>query len=968
MTDTNSNFWKTKLAAWLHDPAEKALILLRDREGHDWGTVKRLRDELGISHMDILKKADWYAAAADRPQIPMEGDKYFQSWMKVNFVDKPVLKHPLTSRDIDLRKLEVDVAPLKAISLDHFKDLIIRDENDNPNLHKTLLNYWRFGPESPASELNHLWQNLPADTRIPDHSIWAHLDIVSAFAGAMSTDANGTTALMAVSFGPVQGFIAEARSTSDLWAGSHLLAYIAWEGMKVVCNRLGPDAVLFPNLRGVPLVDVWLRDKMGLPAEQFEDMEWVNSKSDANPLFGAALPNRFVALVPADQTEDIAMEIERSVRRFIVDTGKATLAKILEAIGEQDSPDLPCYQQLDEQLNDFPEVHWAAAPWSLAESGDNPDGVKLKEVLSNFYPEDTKIGFLDSTAWHVLQQDIELDGAKFFRPNAGTLYPALYELLDRVAATAKSARPFNQLPQHGYRSSLNGEREWLTLDRDQLTAPPGECKETLWTRLADKKPSWAKKGEHLDAKGEHLDALNAIKRLWPTLFFEEVREIVGKHVGRYILSTHTLAIATSLEKLITDTEKTATLFKISREEDLKRYDAVSLPLSLHKKVKDDVHLNFVIRRLPSALDEDEEGKLARKLENVMGPKPETYYGIILFDGDKMGAWLAGNEDDFQTQYIESWHPTIQAKVKQKFSQNPKLKAYLESNRWPSPARHRAISEALNQFSLKVARFVMEDCFKGKLIYAGGDDVLAFVCVDDLLPAMTLLRYLYSGREVPGWLMARLSADMRKKFDSNNGYLRLDRKLLLTMGEKATASCGAVVAHHQAPLGYVLKRLRQAESEAKNSGSRNAFALKIIKRAGGEIGITDKWRRNPDAETDDEKKNAPELLFKLMDFLSREGVSRRATYNSVTWLNQLPPKPPLEMIKANLVYQFKQQAREKYLKEMGDALARELAAYAHAYFAGDSAHALAEMLMVGEFLARESRMEHEKPKKSVEDAA
>ncbi len=981
MTNTNDNFWKTKLAAWLHDPAEKALILLRDKTGHEWGTVKELRSELGIPHptnenadfWQPVKRADWYASAADRPQFPLEDDgKRFKPWTQVDFAKEPVLRHPLTATKYHLGKLD-DIAPgyLKKVSEYHFRSLIVWDEHGAPDFRKTLLNCWRFGPDTPAADLNYLWQNLPADTRIPDHSIWAHLDIVSAFAGAISADSNGTPALMAVSFGPVQGFIAEARSTSDLWAGSHLLARIAWEGMKVVCKKLGPDAVLFPNLRGVPLVDLWLRNEMGLPEEQFADMDWVKSKSDANSLFAAALPNRFVALVPADLVESIAQEIKRSVRKFMSDTGKAALRKILEAIEEPDSPDLPCYQQLDEQLKGFPEVHWAAVPWSLAESGEQPDGGKLKNVLSNFYPEGGKIGFLDSPAWQVLQQDINLDGAKFFHPNAGTLYPALYELLDRVAAAAKSTRPFQQLEQYGYRSSLNGEREWLTLEQGDpekktgLYAPPGKRENTLWTRLAEKKPSWAK-------KGEHLDGLNAIKRLWPTLFVEEVRKIVGEHVGRYVLSTHTLAIATSLEKLITDTKKTTALFEISREEGLKRYDAVSLPLSLHKKVKDDDNLNFVIRRLPSALDEDEEGKLAKKLKNVLGTKPETYYGIILFDGDKMGAWLAGNKAEFQMQYIESWHPTIQASVQQRFQDNPKLKEYLESKRWPSPARHRAISEALNQFSLKVARFVMEDCFKGKLVYAGGDDVLAFVCVDDLLPAMTLLRYLYSGKKVPEWLLDRLDIGVRNRFDSNNGYLRLNGKLLLTMGEKATASCGAIVAHHQTPLGHILKRLRAAESEAKNIDmNKNAFALKVIKRAGGEIGITDKWWH------DNDYKQTPELLFKLMELLSHKGVSRRATYNSVTWLDQLPLNPPLEMLKANLAHQFRQQGGGID----GANLAIELATYADHHWkdetekAGqyqgrrkDSAVRLANLLMVGEFLARESRLEHERTKNPEEDAA
>jgi CRISPR-associated protein Cmr2 len=960
MTD-NDDLWKTKLAAWLHDPAEKALILLRDREGHEWGTVRRLREELGISHEDLPKKADWYASAADRPQFPLEaGGQRYASWTQVDFVTHAVLEHPLTATDYGLGKLdEISTEHLKAVSEDHFRSLAVKDENDRYDLRRTLLNYWRFGPESPAEDLNLLWQNLPADTRIPDHSIWAHLDIVSAFAGAMAADGNGTPALLAVSFGPVQGFIAEARSTSDLWAGSHLLARIAWEGMRVVCERLGPDAVLFPNLRGAPLVDVWLRDEVNLSRELFADMDWVKSRSDANPLFGAALPNRFVALVPADQAQRLAKDIEGKVRAFVLDTGTAAIRKILDAIGEPDANDLPCYRQLDEQLQGFPDVYWAAVPWSLAESRGKPDDARLREVLSNFHTEGGKAGFLDSPAWQVLRKEVELDGARFYRPNAGTLYPALYELLDRVAAASKSARPFGQLKQHGYRSTLNGEREWLTLDRDQLAMPRGQRGDTLWSRLAERKASWAK-------GGEHLDALNAIKRLWPTLFTEAVQEIVGEDVRRYVLSTHTLAMAVTLERWLKQPSDLSPKLKNLLEST--NADRAALPRRMIRYLGNHVDARLVCQKLPGVLDrlKDAEDKREMDLLNTteeeihhwLGERPETYYGMILMDGDRMGAWLAGSEDAFQMKYIESWHPAIRASVRQRFSQNPGLEAYLESRRWPSPARHRAISEALNHFSLKVARFVMEDCFKGKLIYAGGDDVLAFVCVDDLLPAMTLLRYLYSGRQVPEWLEERIDRGARDRFGSNQGYLTLDKALLLTMGGKATASCGAVVAHHQAPLGHVMKRLRATESQAKNAGGRDAFSLKIIKRAGGEIGITDKWWRSNDY------RQAPELLFKLMGLLSTPGVSRRATYHSVRWLSQLPPGPPMDMLKANLVYQFKQQGGGSD----GDHLARELAGYAHANFPCESASVLGDMLMVGEFLARESRLNRTRDTRHEEDTA
>lgn len=959
--------WKTKLAAWLHDPAEKALILLRDKTGHEWGTVAELRETLFGSRAmpadvaPILRRADRYAAA-DRPQWPLdENGAHYAAWTQVDFAASPVLIHPLTGEPHQLPPL-TDILPehLKSVSLDHFKRLIVNDAAGRPDMHKTLLAYWRFGPDTPANDLQHLWQNLPADTRVPDHSIWAHLDVVSAFAGAMALDATGTPALLAVSFGPVQGFIAEARTTSDLWAGSHLLARIAWEGMKVVCEQLGPDAILFPNLRGIPLVDRWLRDDMGLPGEWFQREDWVRGRTDANPLFAAALPNRFVAIVPADQAARLAEDITRRVRAYVAGLGDSTLRRILEEIDEPWRDDLPCVDQLNTQLADFPEVHWAAVPWSLAEGGE-ADGkrpaetTRLRAALARFYPEGEKVGFLDGEAWPVLSKDIELDGARFHAPNPGTLYPALYDLLDRVAAAAKTVRAFAPLRQTGYRSTLNGEREWLTLDRSQLQSPPGSRKDTLWTRLAEKRPSWVK-------PGEHLDALAAIKRLWPTLFTEEVSGIVGKDVRRYVVSTHTLALAVSLEQWLDEHPRRhmpATLRDLLESQPAER---TALPRRLAIRVHDDADAQLLCRKLPGVLDAlretstDEDSRrrqdairaeemlagAERDMKELFGAKPETYYGLLLMDGDRMGAWLSGGKGSAPLPYRQCWHPQIResAAVRALCEANQALRDYLDARRPPSPARHGAISRALNQFSLRTARFVVEDCFKGKLVYAGGDDVLAFVCVDDLLPAMTLLRCLYSGRMVPDWLLRRLDGKSRDQFACGNGWLLLNDELLLTMGDKATASCGAVVAHHQAPLGMVLRTLREAESAAKKTGGRDAFCLRILKRAGGEAGMTDKWFLAGD-------EDAPGLLDALMRMLAGKDVSRRAAYNAAQWLAQLPARPDADLLRSNLAYQFARQGGDR-------ELALRLADYASRHHRKSPADALRDFLMTAEFLARNTR--------------
>jgi CRISPR-associated protein Cmr2 len=255
MEHEQEEMWKVKVAAWIHDPAEKALVLLRDPAGHEGGTVRLLREMLFGSKVDshivsLVQTADRWAAAADRPQIPRS--------VSINYDRQPVLIHPLDGSEYDLKGLNIPVAQIRAVSFDHFQHLCSSKSGER-DWKRIFLTLWRRGPETPAKDLGALWEVLPADTRIPAYSIWEHLDLTSALAGVMVRDPGQRPALLKFTIGPVQGFIEQARSSSDLWAGSHLLSRMMWEGLRVICDELGPDVVIFPHLRGVPLVDAWLK-------------------------------------------------------------------------------------------------------------------------------------------------------------------------------------------------------------------------------------------------------------------------------------------------------------------------------------------------------------------------------------------------------------------------------------------------------------------------------------------------------------------------------------------------------------------------------------------------------------------------------------------------------------------------------------------------------------------------------------
>lgn len=983
--ENNDIIWQTKLAARIHDPAEKALVLLRDPAGHEGGTAKALTRLLAIdtptegdtidpdndealSHVLFKKglkkaiyrhvqRADWWAAAADRPQWPMKEvtvttragqQKTFAvaDWAQVRWTNKPVLIHPLTGTHFDLHSLaDTDFHDIKQRSFKHFSNLLVAlgAKEGEEDLRKTLLAFWRFGPElneeADNGKLGPLWQQLPADTRVPDHSIWDHLDLTSAFAGAFAADPDGEAALLALSIGPVQPFIAAARSTSDLWAGSHLLSRLAWEAMRPVCEALGPDAILFPRLRGVPQVDLWLRDRMGLPNDLFERCEWNRGGTDSNPLFSAALPNRFVAVVPVSRAKAIAEEVETAVRVWLANLGQTVVDTLLESVGIEKDKTQPCYQQMHEQLSGFPEVHWAAVPFSLItprnkEKQTDLDTVQLSQAMAAFFDVEPgqPCGFLDKPAWKVLQG--EGHDNRFFAPNPGALYPAIYDLAERVMAAAKAVRPFNQTKQEGWRCSLTGETEWLTTDREQLKKSYRQQTDTLWAKVAQKKPSWAK-------KGEHLGALPAIKRLWPTLFAEEVENALGKkEIGRFVVSTHTMALAHQLDQWLKD-EKTN-----NAENPDVGGDSVALPRKLLKEYGHKRRKLEIAKRLPGLLDAaDEEDNDAagaqaeRLVRQTLGvDKLEAYYALLLMDGDRMGQMLSG-DPQWAISYRDSFHPQVRAGFDTLAEGNKAIKDYGAQKRALSPNRHLAISGALNDFSLTVVRHVVEEEHLGRVIYAGGDDVLAMLPVVDVLPAAQRLRQAYSGVAES---TVEFDRTHRDKLFLRDGFAYLNGKLLRMMGHTATASCGIVIAHHQAPLAAVRRELEAAEKRAKNAG-RDRFAITVIKRSGGALKLTAEWGE------------PLKLLNDLRGFLQEEGVSRRAVYNTAEWLHDLPePDGDATMLASLLAFQMDRQAdksaREKHHLPQ---LAQRLATLA-AQQPKDRLKWLANFMSVAEFLARETR--------------
>lgn len=320
---------------------------------------------------------------------------------------------------------------------------------------------------------------------------------------------------------------------------------------------------------------------------------------------------------------------------------------------------------------------------------------------------------------------------------------------------------------------------------------------------------------------------------------------------------------------------------------------------------------------------------------------EAYYGLVLLDGDRMGRILSGDEA-CAIPYRESLHPQVRHGFDERANHHDLLRRYGEQRRALSPGRHLAISGALNDFALHVVPHIVEEEHLGRLVYAGGDDVFAMVPVAEVLEVIARLRSAYRGhdpaQEEIDWREARRTRRLLCK----GGYALRGGRLMRMMGEGATASCGVVIAHHQAPLSAVRRELTAAEHRAKEAGGRDAFSIALVKRSGGTTYFTDKWGEPLD------------LLRKLRDFLREPSVSRRAVYNSLEWLQGLPADAGREMLGELLAYQLRRQTANKSAWDYHNVPGLAQRAATLAASRREGLVWLRDLLVTAEFLARETR--------------
>jgi CRISPR-associated protein Cmr2 len=859
----SGDLWKRKVRAFLYTPPHGALA-------DDPQTVRQWAEDLVRAALGEDARWEEEIEGADRIARGLDIPPFVERACARVFWEDPCLTHPLSGKlyplkelkdrlpGLDLRKIHESV--VKAVEA-------IRREvegvgSGDPLEKRLFLALWRKLPDVLAEKepsLGPFWDVLPADPRIPSHSVWDHAAVASAVAGALPEPA-----LLILDIASVQDFVAAARRTQDAWVGSFLLAFLMWEALKVVVERYGPDCVVHPSLREQPWVDLWLYDK-GIRARDVADRGEFLRRYRA-VLQIASLPERFTAIVPAEEARDLAEAAWEALQRkwkaiagavrYEVEVAAAWEME-LSLVGDEDWE-----KAWERQIGDcFPQmgVFWVVCPWGR-------DPKEVKEAYE---------GFLPAMATHPARAEYQslctLIGAATAGGaplNAGMLYPLLSRMAARALTARKHLRDFRHVEEPDWKCSLCGVRQALRPRYKVLKGVFGEeGEETLLRRFWEGLAGVSGGGVKLQGRirrGDRLCAVCLTKRLALEAYFEGALGF-DHHL---FPSTATMAAAPFMAEVIErykagglkELEAYVEHVKAFLEAHGIFYTSSALPRLAAMGEGDALVGKFLqidgewlfeesweperIRReyrQVRGIREDLRSKAVQALRDLyraVGRRPSHYYAILAMDGDRMGDWVAGT---LAPRLIWLFHPGARGAFPAGVDK--------EVRRPLGPALHLALSTALRNFALEIVRTVIEEAHLGKLIYAGGDDVLAFVAVTDLLPVMQKLRRLFQGEACrlsvggrtieteDGW--ARIASGDRERYRLLAGTFHVPEWGRPWQGP--TASVGAVIVHDSHPLAQAIERARTAlKTHAKEGLGRDAFAVHLLKRAGEPLEVGLNW--------------------------------------------------------------------------------------------------------------------------------
>ncbi len=809
MVNPEEVFWKRKLIAYLHDPPDKCF----DIRGHE-DSAKSFMSGAGFgdeSELDRLlsqiKDADHFSSSAERFVFPKgKCATEYDAQTGSSFI------HPLSSSPyIASKNLKAQAGNLHGVLKSAVGSI------DTTDWRVKFFLYWRRWMENAVTNSAENSEHLafsPADSRIPDHSIWNHMSVTSALAGC-TDDGKVKPALLLFQLGPVQDFISQSRSTRDLWSGSYLLSWLIAHAMKAITDQVGPDSIIFPNLRGNGIFDAlhkdeiygarW-KDRNGSTMTTWERMKDEKRKAQekgedrvADWLLTPTLPNRFLALVPGSRVEELAKSAENSIKKELEIIGQTVWDWISKEAGKAGCVGIDNWKKRwDLQIKAFPQITWAVQAWlerekcfeefaKLPVNDKEKKETPLQRLKDMFKFAEDWLPVEDRDPRYYLDSDkSDPKKGKTKLKNPGILWSAHYALVDAKLAARRNTRDFSAWEKEERKE--DGKRENGT-PKDSLSGKEEVIgDEKFWKFLIE---TYGKdNGNLFTSSGHRYGAMNLIKRLWcrsdKTPYLREKSGLTEKEFNSAV-----------------------------------RFETVE--------------------------DVAEKNKYGGK-----------YVAILAMDGDDMGKWVSGEKtpeflrqvSDKARQYLE---PILEKHGKK------------DLKRMLTPSYHLQFSEALANYSTWLASVIVDE-FDGQLIYSGGDDVLAMLPADRAIECAEALRAVFQGQEPAGHSKFKLAVTHSGFVMERAGYP------LIVPGKAADVSIGLAIGHCNAPLQMLVKEAHKAEKRAKKEYKKGAIAITVYKRSGEILEWGGKW-------DDEDGKVALRLMKKMTEWSSGDDapVSGRFPY-------------------------------------------------------------------------------------------
>lgn len=215
--------------------------------------------------------------------------------------------------------------------------------------------------------------------------------------------------------------------------------------------------------------------------------------------------------------------------------------------------------------------------------------------------------------------------------------------------------------------------------------------------------------------------------------------------------------------------------------------------------------------------------------------PGDWWVILLADGDGMGGYVSGQKLKVYESYLDPsaiGDPML-------WSNPDFIEFRTKTHKRMGPATHVGLNRALLDFSNRLVPYLTEKRFCGKLVYSGGDDVMALLPLEDLPEYIISLRSAWCGGIDPkGEFQCDRGSEQLTGYWHPNVELQargFPNRPLFTMGTGATLSAGMVIAHKSVPLPTVLESLWKAEKDgAKKLPGKDGLCFRVIYSNGNQL--------------------------------------------------------------------------------------------------------------------------------------